>query len=343
MMSILSDFEHSVVPLLPKGNHSYAIKRLIGYLNEKEKLPLKPLVAMVPISTRTVEEQDNTGNQISSMLVQLATNIEDPIERLKVIHENTERGKTYQGAVGAKTLAKMAEAVPFGIANQAARLYSRYKISELHKPVFNVTITNVPGPQFPIYLGGHKMLAMCGMAPIIDGMGLIITIFSYNGFVTISPTSCAKTMPDIDLFTRYIRESANELEAAILKQGKKNPPKNKKQKPTKAKSDALFAELKKVLKDQKDSIASDIGVFEFDVTGEVPTKWKIDLTKSPGSIRKSGATNPDATFTIADEHLVKIAQGKLNVQTAFVQGRLKITGDMNKALKFGGILTQLLK
>lgn len=186
------------------------------YLLEKEKLPNKPLVAMVPISTRTDADGKTSGNQVSSMLIQLATNIADPIERLEVIHENTIREKSYQGAIGAKTLANMAEAVPFGIANQAAQVYSRFQLSKLHKPVFNVTITNVPGPQFPIYMNGHQLQAIMGMAPIIDGMGLIITILSYNGIITISPTSDAKTMPDIDVFTRQLRESANELEAAIL-------------------------------------------------------------------------------------------------------------------------------
>ncbi|MEL6802698.1 MAG: wax ester/triacylglycerol synthase family O-acyltransferase, partial [Bacteroidota bacterium] len=75
------------------------------YLIEKDKLPIKPLVGMVPISTRNASEEGTTGNQISSMLVQLATNIEDPIERLQTIHENTLRGKTYHKAIGAKTLA----------------------------------------------------------------------------------------------------------------------------------------------------------------------------------------------------------------------------------------------
>ncbi|MEM6378391.1 MAG: wax ester/triacylglycerol synthase family O-acyltransferase, partial [Bacteroidota bacterium] len=154
------------------------------YLLEKDKLPIKPMVAMVPISMRAKQDKNPEGNKISSMLVQLATNIEDPIERLEAIHENTLTGKTYNGAVGAQALATMAEAVPFGIANQAARLYSRFQISEMHNPVFNVTITNVPGPQFPLYLNGHKLLSIMGMAPIIDGMGLIITVFSYDGYIT---------------------------------------------------------------------------------------------------------------------------------------------------------------
>ena len=311
------------------------------YLKEKKKLPHKPLVAMVPISTRTEAERNDTDNQVSSMLIQLATNIEDPIERLEAIHENTVRGKTYQKAIGAKTLASMAEAVPFGIANQAARLYTRFHLSEMHNPVFNVTITNVPGPQFPLYLNGHRLLTIGGMAPVLDGMGLIITILSYNGFLTISPTSDAKTMPDIDNFTRYIRESANELEAAILKRGKKKEAAKKK--PTKAKSDALFAHFKKEIKAAVKFIKPNNGLFVFHVTGDVETFWQVNLNKSPGTVLKRKAKNPDATFVIKDEHLMKIGMGKMNLQTAFIQGRLKIDGDSGKAMKLGAIISKLPK
>lgn len=311
------------------------------YLLEKDKLPIKPLVAMVPISTRTKGDEEEEGNQISSMLVQLATNIEDPIERLEAIHENTVRGKTYQGAIGAKTLANMAEAVPFGIANQAARLYSRYHISEMHNPVFNVTITNVPGPQFPLYLNGHKLQSVMGMAPIIDGMGLIITIFSYNSQVTISPTSDAKTMPDIDIFTHYIRESANELEAAALKQKAQKKPLEKKIQ--KAASDALFSHVRKQLKLNAQYIKPNNGLFRFVVTGDTPREWRVDLNKSPGLVRRGKVKDPDVTLTIADEHLIRIGRGELSLQTAFIQGRLKMEGDSAKAMKLGTILSKLPK
>ncbi len=309
------------------------------YLQEKKKLPIKPLVGMVPISTRTSAEAGQGGNQISSMLVQLATNIEDPIERLEVIHENTQRGKTYQGAIGAKTLSNMAEAVPFGVANQAARLYTRFKVSELHSPVFNVTITNVPGPQFPIYINGHKLLSIMGMAPIIDGMGLIITVFSYNGFITLSPTSDANSMPDIDKFSRYLRESANELEAAIQAKGKRKKPKPKKA--AAPKSNKLFAHVKKQLKASAKFIKPNNGIFQFNVTGPSPVEWKIDLNKSPGVVTKGKAAKPDVTFTIKDEHLFRIGTGELNLQTAFIQGRLKIDGDTAKAMKLGTILSKM--
>lgn len=187
------------------------------YLMEKDELPEKSLVAMVPISTRDASQVNSAGNQISAMFIQLATDVEAPLERLARIHLNTVIGKLYQDAVDAKSLVKYAEVIPFGLANIAARLYSRANISDKHAPMFNMVITNVPGPQVPLYMAGHKQHANMGTAPIMDGMGLIIPVVSYNGTLSISPTSATNIIPDMDIFTRYIRESANELEAAALK------------------------------------------------------------------------------------------------------------------------------
>jgi len=186
------------------------------YLLEKEELPVKPLVAMVPVSTRTPEAKNAMGNQVSAMYVQLATDVEDPIKRLEKIQINTMVGKLYQDAIDAKSLMGYAELIPFGLAGVAARFYSRAAIAKHHNPLFNVVIANVPGPQIPIYLAGHKLVVNMGTAPIFDGMGLIIPICSYNGTLSISPTSSANLMPDLDMFARYIRESANELELAVM-------------------------------------------------------------------------------------------------------------------------------
>ncbi len=309
------------------------------YLLEKDRLPKKPLVSMVPISVRNASKDGEAGNQLSNMLVQLATNIEDPIERLEVIHENTQRGKTYQNAMGAKTLSDLAEIVPFGVANQAARLYSRFNLSKMHNPVFNVVITNVPGPQIPLYMQGHKLHTVMGMAPIIDGMGLIITVFSYDGRISISPTSDARSMPDIDVFTRYIRESANELEALVLARVEKQ--KEKENIPPQ--SDKFFAHIKKFLKNNPEFIKPNSGVFQFIINGTPSAQWKLDFNKAPGTIRRGKAAEPDVTLTINDKHLMRIATGDLDIQTAFVQGRLDVQGDMKKTTRLAKILSLIPK
>lgn len=313
------------------------------YLLEKEKLPAKPLVAMVPISTRQNSDGDS-GNKLSAMLVQLATNVEDPIERLEHIYENTIQGKTYQGAIGAKSLANVAEAVPFGIANQAARFYSRYNLAKMHNPVFNVVITNVPGPQLPIYLHGHKMHSIMGMAPIIDGMGLIITVLSYNGKITISPTSCQNSMPDLDVFSDFILDAANELEEHILiyekEKGSKKIKKEVAEKVT-PKTDFYFEKIRTALKESKSSFKGNIGLFQFLVKGEIPTDWQVNLRKAPGSVRRGRTKSPDATITIKQSHLLKIATGKLDFETAIIQGRIILTGDSDKVDKMAKVLDKL--
>ncbi len=185
------------------------------YLLEKQALPNEPLVAMVPVSTRTDDEKNAMGNQVSAMYVALATDLEDPIARFKQIVENTTAQKRYQNALDARSLMGFAELIPFGLAGTAARLYSKMALAKRHKPFFNVVITNVPGPPIPVYLSGHKLLVNMGTAPIFDGMGLIMPVFSYDNTLSISPTSADNIMPDIEIFARYLRESALELESAV--------------------------------------------------------------------------------------------------------------------------------
>lgn len=185
------------------------------YLLEKDELPQKPLVAMVPVNTRSKEAGKDMGNQVSAMLIQLPTDMDNPIDQLRQLHKNTQLGKAYQNAIGAKQMTDYAEFIPFALGAQATRLYTRMQVSKLHRPLFNVVITNVPGPQIPLYMNGTKLSANMGLAPVFDGMGLIIPVLSYNGVLSFSPTTAANIMPDVDLFTKYLRESANTLEESV--------------------------------------------------------------------------------------------------------------------------------
>jgi len=146
---------------------------------------------------------------------QLPTNKSEPVNQLKQVQQHTQKGNSYQKAIGAKQVIDYAEFIPFALGSQATRLYTRMHASQYHRPFFNLVITNVPGPQVPLYMNGHKMLAHMGMAPVFDGMGLIMPVFSYNGVISISPTVAANVMPDVDLFAQYIRQAANELESAV--------------------------------------------------------------------------------------------------------------------------------
>jgi len=300
------------------------------YLLEKEQLPSQPLVANVPISIRSENKEQEMNNQISNMLVRIATHIDDPIERLEYIHEQTLQGKKRHKAMGAKTLAKMADSVPFGLANLATDLYSKYNIKELHRPPFNVTITNVPGPKGLLYLKGHKIVSIFGLTPVLDNFGLIIAAFSYNGQVTITTTSDAKTMPDADSFSKYIRDSANELEKFILRKGKTKVAAIT----VKAKSALFFAALKKYLKDNSNITKNYKGRYHFEVTlDEKIENWSLDLSKKEAILKKKNIAKPDASISISDENLFFLYKGKLLLDELKIQQRIKLKGAKKQQLK----------
>jgi len=182
------------------------------YLLEKSALPEKSLVAMAPVSVRVPKETGEMGNKISAMAVSLHTQQAKPIERLKAIHAHAVQSKSYSKAVKAN---KLMDYVPAQIAASAARLYTRLKIAKIHRPVYNLIITNVPGPPKPLYMNGYKLGLNFGIAPLIDGLGLIITIFSYNGTMYIGATSCREIMPDLSKLTVYIKQELEELMQAF--------------------------------------------------------------------------------------------------------------------------------
>lgn len=309
------------------------------YLAEKEKLPVQSLVANVPISIRVKGEKQEMNNQISNMLVRIATHINDPIERLEYIQEQTNRGKTRHKAVGAKALAKMADAVPFGLANLAAGLYSKYNIKEFHRPPFNVTITNVPGPQMPLYLRGHKILSIFGLTPVLDGFGLIIAAFSYNGLVSLTTTSDAKTMPDADKFSRYIRESANELEEIILKRGKQKETSSV----LKIKSTSFFTALKKYINADEKIKKIHPGIYDFELAlGDKKVNYQLDISEKTVSVRKKKAAKPLITIAIDDENLINLYKKKLLLDEIIIQGRIKLTGTKKNADKTLKLLSSFL-
>ena len=307
------------------------------YLIEKDKLPSQSLVANVPISIRVEGEKQKMENKISNMLIQIATHIKDPIERLEYIQEQTEIGKSKHKAVGAKSLMKMAESVPFGLANLAAGLYSRYDIKELIRPPFNCTITNVPGPRGMLYLRGHKIVTTFGLTPVLDGFGLIIAAFSYNGQVTITTTSDANTMPDADKFSRYIRESANELEEIIKKKGKKK----EEQKIIKIQSTTFFNGLRKYLKvNPKNSKKyKDVIGFRVLLSDESEATWQL----KDGALKKQKLSKPKATLKIRDEVLTALYNKELLFEELKIQGRILIDGTVTHQKKLIGLLADFLK
>ncbi len=186
------------------------------YLQEHDTLPAEQMVAMTPISVREARQQSaakgSTGNQVSAMLVGLATDMEDPLQRLRQIHQNTRSSKVYSSALPAN---KITEFIPSETAAAAVRLYTRTRLGGMHRPFFNLVITNVPGPPMPLYLAGARVSAHFGMAPVLDGLGLIIVVFTYAGRISFGLTAGAKILPDPEYLEDCFYQSLADLEAAV--------------------------------------------------------------------------------------------------------------------------------
>ena len=180
------------------------------YLSARNELPTKPLVAMAPISVRA--EQEGTGNQVSAMLVSLATDIENPLDRLAHIRANTQRSKVHASALPAN---RLTDFLPSETLAAAARVYTRTRLGGHHRPFFNVTITNVPGPPVPMYVAGARVHSAFGMAPILDGLGLILVVVSYCGRISIGISSCQQIVPDPQNMAECFARSLDELERAV--------------------------------------------------------------------------------------------------------------------------------
>ena len=310
------------------------------YLEQKGQLPEKPLIAMIPVSTRGDDERGKMGNKVSAMMLDIATNVADPVERLNVIKEHTQGGKAFERAGATRAFVDLWEFIPFGLATRMTQLYSRFRVAEMHNPIFNCVITNVPGPQMDMYMAGHKLLATMGMAPLVDGMGLLITVLSYNGVLSISPTSCPAVMPDMDDFSRFLRESANELEAAVIPDRESIAPPSAEHAQAVADLTAAFVhQMRSTLEQAPKDRSIGEGTFQLRITGAADKSWMIDLSER--SVIEGNGRPADATLTIRDAHLAQILQGTLDPQIAFVQGKLRVDGDINKAIEFGALLPKV--
>jgi diacylglycerol O-acyltransferase / wax synthase len=148
---------------------------------------------------------------VSSMLVSLATDVDDPVERLRSLQHGTRQAKEQAGAIGADTLTNWAEFAAPAVAARAARLYSRTRAASRHRPVFNVTISNVPGPNVPLYMAGARLVAWYPMGPIVDGQGLNMTVMSYMGVIHFGLVACPETVPDVQGLANHLGDATEEL------------------------------------------------------------------------------------------------------------------------------------
>ena len=187
------------------------------YLADHGCVPKKSLTAGVPVSLR---EAGNTelNNQVSIMLVSLATHIADPIERLKAINTSTSAAKELTGQMKAVLPTDFPSFGAPWLMSGLASLYGRSKLANIIPPIANVAISNVPGPQFPLYLAGAKMATYYPVSIPGHGIALNITVQSYNGSLEYGLTACRKALPDVRDLADYIGDAHRELRDLALSQ-----------------------------------------------------------------------------------------------------------------------------
>ena len=158
--------------------------------------------AATPVSVRGESERQAMGNRVSSWMVDLPIAEPDRLRQIEILHRETQHLKDTRQALGVDMLMAAAEVAPMGLMAFGAQMASG--------PV-NTIVTNVPGPQFPLYMLGARMLAMIPQVPLIEGIGLGIALMSYDGRIFWGFTGDYEMLPDLDEFARTIADSFAEL------------------------------------------------------------------------------------------------------------------------------------
>lgn len=183
------------------------------YLEASGDLPDEPLQAMVPISVRTEDERGAMGNRVTSLVALLRTDLDDPVERLHAAHDAMATAKEHD-AVPADLLMDFSQFSMPAITARAARLVARAHWADRFRTPFNVVISNVPGPQIPLYLAGARLRAVYPVSAIVDGIGLNITLQSYSGSLDFGLVADRAIAPDVDVMIGYLAEELAALCAA---------------------------------------------------------------------------------------------------------------------------------
>ena len=165
------------------------------WLLGRAALPDRPLSAMIPVSLRTGGEDDTWTNRVSAMIASLPTDLDDPLDRLAAAHRGLSTAKAVFAASPANLSREGADLGSPTIATLVSRFTTRYVTSTVLP--FNVIVSNVPGPQHPLYMAGARARHYFPVSAVADGQGLNITVQSYDGSVDLGLIACARLMPDL--------------------------------------------------------------------------------------------------------------------------------------------------
>ena len=185
------------------------------YLDAKGELPEESMSTIMPINIRTEGEGAAEGNLVSVTTLNMHSNVADPLERMAAIHRSAEYAKSYHDAIGARIMAEAAEAIPAGLMSAGIRVAASAGFSKLPA---NTIVTNVPGPQVPLYMAGAKVVEFHALGILLDGLGLFHAVNSYCGQIAVTVLADRRMMPDPEFYEQCLRDSMAELNKAATSQ-----------------------------------------------------------------------------------------------------------------------------
>jgi diacylglycerol O-acyltransferase / wax synthase len=175
-----------------------------------------PLVAMVPVSTRAVGETEELGNQVSGMLVSLASDMEDPVARLDAISESSRVAKEQEKLHGGRFVGDLAQIALPALTSRVARAVAGTRLFDKMRPPFNVTVSSVRVPDLPLFLAGSRVAATYPVGPMAEGIGLNVTAFSYLDRVYFGMLACRRLLPELDEVAVHVDDALGELVVCAL-------------------------------------------------------------------------------------------------------------------------------
>ena len=176
------------------------------YLGAKKELPDASMVAMVPMTLRGADKGGDRGNQVGFTAMTVHTDIADPIDRLRRIHEGAITSKEVTGALGKELARDLLENLP--------NVVSHTLLRNVKLPGVGLIVSNVRGPDVPLYMAGAQLVKYVPISIAVDGMGLNVTGFSYAGVMRICAISCREMLPDPAFFAECMTEAFEEMKRA---------------------------------------------------------------------------------------------------------------------------------
>lgn len=187
------------------------VRRLLERRDEK---PEGSLVALVPVSTRTEDDQGTLGNRVGGMLVSLATELDDPVDRLVAIARGAAVAKAQQPMTGGRLLEDLARMVPPAVASRLARWAAGLRVFDHLPPIANLTVSCVPGPSVSLFCAGARVAALYPIGPVAEGMGLNVTAMSYEDTLYFGLLGCRRLVPDVQDLAICLDDAFAELVVA---------------------------------------------------------------------------------------------------------------------------------